>query len=148
MSARIFVDANVPMYAHGAPHPYRQPCQVSLHHIVAHDIFAVTSSEVVQEIVHRYLSLKRPEQAVQVASDFMVVVPTVLPITQADIVHVLELVPRYPALPARDLLHLAVMLNNDVRQILSADAHFDQVEEIQRLDPGLVDRETGGPGNW
>ncbi|HEY71739.1 MAG: hypothetical protein B6I35_03540 [Anaerolineaceae bacterium 4572_32.2] len=135
MDTRIFVDANVPMYAHGASHTYRQPCQASLQRITAENIPVVTSSEVVQEIIHRYLSLRRPRQAVQVASDFMTVVPSVLPATQSDIEYVLRLIPSYPGLSARDLLHVAVMLNNDIAQILSADAHFDQVEEVDRLDP-------------
>jgi len=135
VDARIFIDANVPMYAHGAPHTYRQPCQVLLQRITVENIPVVTSSEVVQEILHRYLSIRRPHQAIQVASDFMTIVPSVLPVTQSDIEYALRLIPSYPTLPARDLLHVAVMLNNDITQILSADAHFDQVEEVERLDP-------------
>ena len=138
MDTRIFVDANVPMYAHGAPHPYRRPCQEALRRIVAGDLLAVTSSEVVQEIIHRYLSLKRRRQAVQVAGDFMTVVSAVLPVTQRDIEQALRLISRYPQLPARDLLHVAVMLNNGITHILSADAHFDLVEEVERLDPASL----------
>ena len=135
MDARIFVDANVPMYAHGAPHTYRQSCRVALQRITAENIPVVTSSEVVQEILHRYLSLQRPGQAVQVARDFMIIVPSVLPVTQLDIERTLRLIHRYPVLSTRDLLHAAVMLNHDITQILSADAHFDQMEEVERLDP-------------
>jgi predicted nucleic acid-binding protein len=42
---------------------------------------------------------------------------------------------RHAGLQARDSLHVAVMVNNGVRRILSADQHFDAVREIQRFDP-------------
>ena len=42
---------------------------------------------------------------------------------------------RFPRLSARDLLHVAVMTNNGVDCIISADADFDQVPHLKRLDP-------------
>lgn len=142
MGTRIFIDANVPMYAHGASHPYRQPCRAALRRVVSENIPAVTSSEVVQEILHRYLSLKRHDQAVQVTSDFMTIVPAVLPVTRRDIERALRLIRRYPDLSARDLLHVAVMLNHDITQILSTDTHFDQVDKVERLDPASFSAES------
>jgi len=65
----------------------------------------------------------------------MILIPQVLPVTQADIRLVLRLIPQYPTLQARDLVHVAVMLNNGLSHILSTDAHFDRVNEIQRIDP-------------
>ncbi|MGQ9625629.1 MAG: type II toxin-antitoxin system VapC family toxin [Anaerolineae bacterium] len=135
MSERFFIDANVPMYAHGTAHKYRLPCQQVLRHIVNKMIPAVTSSEVHQEIVHRYLSLARPEQAVQVSQDFARVVPHILPVTIDDVRRMLSLISLYPAFRSRDLIHIAVMLNNDIKYIISTDTHFDLAEEVQRIDP-------------
>ena len=42
---------------------------------------------------------------------------------------------RYPQMAPRDWLHLAVMLNNGITDIISADRHFDDIEGITRLDP-------------
>jgi predicted nucleic acid-binding protein len=35
----------------------------------------------------------------------------------------------------RDWLHLAVMLNNGITEIISVDRHFDDIEGITRIDP-------------
>jgi predicted nucleic acid-binding protein len=135
MTEFVFVDANIPMYAHGAKHPYRTPCQAALKRILDDNIPAIISSEILQEIIHRYLSLQRPQQALQVAYDVMTLIPTVLSVTVDDIHRVLQLVPRYPDLMTRDLIHVAVMLENGITNILSTDAHFDQVKEVHRIDP-------------
>jgi len=53
----------------------------------------------------------------------------------ADIHLVRKLAERYPGLGARDLVHVSVMLDNGLTRILSTDRHFDQVDEIERIDP-------------
>ena len=63
MNSAFFVDANVIMYAVGAEHPYRRPCLDALERIVREGLPAVVSSEVHQEIMHRYLSLGLPQKA-------------------------------------------------------------------------------------
>ena len=74
----------------------------------------------------------------------MALIPRVLPVTEKGIRCVLRLIPKYPSLRARDLVHIAVMLENDIAHILSTDAHFDQVSEVQRIDPrDFVANRTG-----
>ncbi|HHS98167.1 MAG TPA: PIN domain-containing protein [Chloroflexi bacterium] len=135
MTEPIFVDSNVAMYAVGKEHPYRRPCQEALRRIAEGEVQAVVDCEVHQEILHRYLSLRLPEKAQQISLRLEVLIPHTLPITSEDIARARQLVDRYPDLPARDLLHVAVMLNHGITRILSADAHFDQVEEVERIDP-------------
>jgi hypothetical protein len=49
-------------------------------------------------------------------------------------------------LKARDLIHAAVMLENGLSRILSTDAHFDQVSEVERIDPcDFAGGELGNP---
>jgi len=50
-----------------------------------------------------------------------------------------ELFERYKAkgLPPRDLIHAAVMINNGLTQVISADKHFDAIKEIKRVRPEL-----------
>lgn len=130
-----FVDSNIPMYALGRDHPYRAACHRLLASIEAGEIEATTSTEVHQEILHRYLSLRLPAWAAEASARFETLIPNVLPVTLPDIRQARALAPRYELLPARDLLHVAVMLNNGIATIVSADRHFDQVAEIVRLDP-------------
>ena len=131
----IFVDANIPMYAHGAGHPLRELCRAAIARLGRREVEACTSAEIHQELLHRYLSLRRPAEAVRVSRDFAIIVPLILPITRQDIETAWDLMARYPGLHTRDYVHIAVMFNNDLTCILSTDTHFDLVSEIERIPP-------------
>jgi predicted nucleic acid-binding protein len=132
---RVFVDANIPMYAHGSVHPLREACRSALARLARGAIDAYTSTEIHQEILYRYVSLGRLSEASQVSRDFAIIVPAILPVTRLDIERVWELMAQHPGLACRDYVHLAVMLNNNLTHILSADAHFDLVGHIVRVPP-------------
>jgi predicted nucleic acid-binding protein len=133
----VFLDANVVMYAVGSEHPYRLPCQQVMSAIVNDMLRAAIDTEIVQEILHRYGALRRYAEAVAIAQDLLSVVNLVYPVTLRDIRHALELFSAYSAqgVQARDTIHAAVMQNNGIRAIISADQHFDLIEEIERIDP-------------
>lgn len=135
MQRRAFIDANVPMYAVGREHPLREPCRLILQRIVDGDLAACTDSEVHQEILYRYWSLGQLARGIALSSNFHRVVNIVLPVTSIDVTTARELGNRYPQVPPRDWLHLAVMLNNGIMEIISADKHFDNIEGITRLGP-------------
>lgn len=123
------------MYAVGADHPYRSPCLDALDRIIGDSLQAVVSSEIHQEILHRYLSIGLPDKAREVSVKLETVIPATLPVTPADIRRVRQLAGLYPALRVRDLIHAAVMLENGLTRILSTDRHFDRLSEIERMDP-------------
>jgi predicted nucleic acid-binding protein len=135
MNSAFFVDSNIIMYAAGAEHAYRVPCLDALDRIIREDLQAVVSTEVHQEILHRYLSLGLPDKAWEVSIKLETIIPATLPVTLADIHRVRQLAERYPDLKARDLLRVAVMLENGLTHILSVDRHFDELAEIERIDP-------------
>ncbi len=59
MNPAVFIDANVPIYAAGREHPYKQPCARILR-ILADDPQAfVTDSEVLQGLLRRCLASGR-----------------------------------------------------------------------------------------
>jgi predicted nucleic acid-binding protein len=98
---------------------------------------AAIDTETVQEILHRYGALRRYAEAVAIAQDLLSVVDLVYPVTLRDIQRALELFSAYSAqgVQARDTIHAAVMQNNGIRAIISANQHFDLIEEIERIDP-------------
>jgi predicted nucleic acid-binding protein len=149
MSEALFIDTSIIMYAVGAEHPYRQPCQKSLTKIVNEKVYALVSSEIHQEILHRYLSLGLPDKARQVSVKLETLIPVTLAVTLADIHQSRTLIEAYPKLQSRDLIHVAVMLNHGISRILSTDVHFDQVREIERIDPQTFSDEvlTALPGS-
>lgn len=103
---------------------------------------AVTSTEVHQEILHRYLSLGRAEDARSLSKALQSIVPRTLAVDLADIVRARDLSILYPAVSARDLIHTAVMLNHGITCILSVDQHFDSIREVVRLSPEIFVAET------
>jgi predicted nucleic acid-binding protein len=131
----IFVDASVLMYAAGSDHPMRDPARRILDAVGDRSIDAVTSAEVVQEIVHRYLAIGRADGGLVLAERTMDLFAPVLPITQALMRRVPDLARRYPALAARDLVHVATCIHEGIGDILSTDRGFDAVREIRRIPP-------------
>ena len=98
------------------------------------DLEAVISAEVIQEILHRFLSLRRPEVGRFRRRRRWMFAP-VLPITHALMRSVPDLAARYPTLAARDLVHVATCVYEGITDIISPDKGFDQVTEIRRIDP-------------
>jgi hypothetical protein len=129
----IFVDSNIPMYLVGAAHPHKADAQRLLEQLVVARERLVTDAEVLQEILHRYVAIGRPD-AIQPAFDALVgVVDEVFPVDLAAVERAKTIVLGAPRLSARNALHVAVMQRQDVTRILSFDAGFDRVPGLERL---------------
>lgn len=130
----IFLDSNIPMYLVGAAHAHKIDAQRMLERSIAAGERLVTSAEVLQEILHRYVAIERRE-AIQPALDAMLgVVDEVFPIELIDVEQAKRVLDGTPALSARDALHVAVMRRREVGRIMSFDGGFDLVPGLERLD--------------
>ena len=65
MQRRAFIDTNVPMYAAGKVHPYKDACIQILHRVATGELLACTDAEVHQEIFHRYWSIGLLDKSVK-----------------------------------------------------------------------------------
>ena len=130
-----FIDANIPMYAAGGDHPLKSPCVAILEAAAKGKLEAATDAEVLQEILHRYTALNQRIRALEICRLFTEVVPNIFPITSSIVAAALEIHRKTPVLQARDSVHTAVMLSQNIRRIISADRHFDAVPGIVRIDP-------------
>jgi uncharacterized protein len=129
----ILVDSNVPMYLVGAPHPNKANAERLLEKLAIERRRLVTDAEVLQEILHRYVSIDRRD-AIQPALDAILhVVDQVLNVDQPVVERAKQIVLGYRQLSARDAVHLAVMEQNGIDQILSFDSGFDSFPSITRL---------------
>jgi predicted nucleic acid-binding protein len=133
---RVFIDSNIPMYVAGRDHPLRDPSRRFLARLQSGEFEGCTSTEVLQEILYRYVGLRRPELAVEVYDLFVGLCSTVFPVTLADTDRARDLVREGAVASTRDLVHAAVMLNNDVTRVASFDAGFDDIRGIERLPLG------------
>ncbi|MGD0226066.1 MAG: type II toxin-antitoxin system VapC family toxin [Terriglobia bacterium] len=129
----ILVDSNIPMYLVGSPHPHKSDAQRLLEQLVNSRQRLVTDAEVLQEILHRYVAIDRRD-AIQPAFDALLgVVDQVLDVTRTAVERAKEIVLGHPRLSARDAVHLAVMEQHGIGQILSFDSDFDGFPGIARL---------------
>lgn len=138
MTAPVFVDANIPIYASGRPHPLKQPCAELLTWAARRPERVLTDAEVLQELLHRYRGAAQPEQGLSTLDDFAALLRgRVVAVEARDVLVARRLVAGVDErLSARDLLHLAVMRRHDCDRLVSADRVFDVVAGVRRLDPG------------
>ena len=130
---KVFVDSNVPMYVAGREHPLREPARRFLARVRAGEVEACTSTAVLQEILHRYVGLKRLDLAHEVYELFVRLCPVVLPVALADTDRARDLLRAVPGLSVRDAIHAGVALNHDIAAIASFDRGFDAIDGIERL---------------
>ncbi len=129
----ILIDSNVPMYLVGAPHPNKATAQRLLEKLVGSRQRLVTDAEVLQEILHRFVAINRRD-AIQPSFDILLgLVDEVLPVDLAVVQRAKQIVLAYQRLSARDAVHVSVMEQNHIDQILSFDLGFDGLPNITRL---------------
>lgn len=129
----IFIDSNIPMYLVGAEHPNKIAARRALETWIGRRERLVTSAEVMQEILHRYQAIHRPD-AIQPALDALLgVVDEVFPVEGEDVQRAKDLLLGVTKISARDALHVAIMRRHQVRRVMSFDVQFDSVSAIERV---------------
>ena len=117
----IFVDTNVFMYAVGKPHPLQSRARDFFSESLLSMEPLCTSAEVLQELMHVYLPVRRYdafEDALELISRSVV---EVWPLEEADVILARQLHDQYPTLATRDLCHLASCRRRGVREIMTFD---------------------------
>ncbi len=117
----VFVDTNVFMYAVGRTHPLREAARSTFLDAIETGTPLVTSTEVLQELLHAYLPVGRLEAldaALELARSRMA---EIWPVEPEDVELARSLVERHRGLGARDLLHRASCLRRGVTRIHTFD---------------------------
>jgi uncharacterized protein len=114
-----FLDASILMYAAGARHPLRESCRDALSRAVSHRATLVTNSEVLQEIIYRYFSIRKAEVARVVYQTAVDLCSEVLPVAEEHTARALALLSKYPGISSRDAIHIATMESAGIKLILS-----------------------------
>lgn len=129
----ILVDSNIPMYLIGAAHPLKEVASTMLERVLRARERLVTDAEVLQEILHRYAAIRRPE-AIPVAFEVLLdIVDTVFPVERQDVEEARRILLSSEELSARDSLHLAIMRRYEVEHIMSFDKDFDRLTGVHRI---------------
>jgi predicted nucleic acid-binding protein len=129
----IFVDSNIPMYLVGEDHPHKVDAQRLIERLTSERRRLVTSSEVFQELLHRYGANGRRAAIEPVFHALRSVVDNIFSVREEDVFTAKDLTHAHPRLSSRDALHAAVMRRNGVKEILSFDRGFDLLPAIARI---------------
>lgn len=141
MASNLFLDANIPLYASGRPHPLKEPSRTILRLVADYGSAFITDAEVLQEILHRYVAIQEWTRGSIVFTEFANLLKgRVEPVYVDDVEAAADLAGQYVGLSARDLIHVAVMQRLGLDSIVSADQGFDRVGEYPKAGPG----ELGG----
>ena len=117
----IFVDTNVFMYAVGRDHPLRKEARSFFLESLESGEALVTSTEVLQELLHAYIPVGRIETLDAALSLAQGRMAQLWAVEAEDVLLGRSLLDRYPALGARDLLHLASCKRRKVERIKTFD---------------------------
>lgn len=121
------------MYLVGSPHPNKIAAEQMIAALIGRREKLVSDAEVLQEILHRYVSIARLD-AIQPAFDAVLgLVDQVFPIEPENVERAKTILLGKYRLSARDAIHLAVMEQRGVDRILSFDQGFDRYPGIRRL---------------
>ncbi len=117
----IFVDANVFMYAVGAPHPLRETAVEFLLNVRRNNTPLATSAEVLQEMLHVYSSVGKFEALNEALTLVEAAGVEVWPLEKEDVILAHQLHALHPTLSARDLCHLASCRRRGVSDLMTFD---------------------------
>ena len=132
-----FIDTNIFIYAKSKDHPLKPACVSMIQRIGKNEITAIVNTEVMQEILYRYQSIKNVPLGISLVKEAIQICSLILPVTAADLSLALDILEAHPQIQTRDAFHAATMIHNGIKEILSTDPHFDLIPKIKRIVPGL-----------
>ncbi|MBW3563937.1 MAG: type II toxin-antitoxin system VapC family toxin [Acidobacteria bacterium] len=121
----IFVDTNVFMYAVGREHPLRARAQKFFLDAMRRESRFVISAEVLQELMHAYVSVGRVSTLDAALELVARTVSEIWPLEPEDVRFARALIRDHGTLGARDLLYLACCRRRGVDRIKTFDKSLD-----------------------
>lgn len=117
----IFVDTNVLMYAVGRSHPLRDQARAFFEESLTSGNRLATSTEVLQELLHAYLPVRRIETLDAALTLVETRISQVWSLEPEDVRLARLILDRHSHLGARDLLHLACCKRRGITRIQTFD---------------------------
>ena len=133
---RLFIDANIPIYAVGGPSPHKQACLEVLRRAGGGEFTLHASVEMVQEFLfHR---MRRCGREVATAQARTLMAAVVLHEFDAVVLdRAITLVADH-GMRGRDAVHAATALEAGCTEIVTVDPDFDHCPGLRRLSPDDV----------
>lgn len=140
MTPVAFVDTNIPIYAAGQAHRYKEPCARIIRVIADNPTHFITDAEVLQELMHHYLRTNRWTVGREIFRRFETLLQgRIEPTYPEDVSEAARLADQGRQSNSRDLVHASVMCRYGTSLVISTDTDFDRIPGVRRLDPMQLD---------
>lgn len=135
----IVLDTTVLVYAVGEEHPLRGPCRWLLDGVLAGQISATTTPEVIQEFVDVHGRRRPRSRAARLGRAYAIGLAPLLTTEPDDLERGLRLYVDHPKLSAFDSVLAATAIRFDPDAFVSADRAFGAVRSLRYVDPSVAD---------
>ena len=131
---RLYFDTNFFLYLSDKSSPFRQRCTKFIKYCKEEKILISTSAETIQEIIHYTKNIKQSEQGLKAAKKTLNLLDEFIAIDKSIINTYLKCASVYKNAGSRDLIHLAVCIENKIDKIVTFDQDFAKFKEIKIFD--------------
>lgn len=131
----IVLDTTVLVYAVGADHPLRQPCQQLIRDISDGEILATTTIEVIQEFAHVRARRRNRKDAAEIARDYIELLSPLLIVEEPDLREGLRLFQEGAKIGAFDAVLAAAAHAAGAEALVSADSAFSTIPNVRHIVP-------------
>ncbi len=131
----LYLDTNIFIYLADNSSQFNKSCRDLIKFCQKHKIRIITSTETFQEIIHYAKNTKQLTSGIIIAEKVLLLTDGIYSIDKKTIEVYLKQVRKYPSAKSRDLIHLAVCLENGIAEIVTFDKDFKQFKEIRTITP-------------
>lgn len=132
---RFLYDTSIFIYALGGDHAYKEPCREILRRAAAGDLQGEASSNLLQEFTHQRTRRTGDRRDAAEAARNVAKLAWWHPVEPSDVQRGIDLFEVHDQLDARDAVFAALAINRGIAAILSTDHAFDEVGDLERIDP-------------
>lgn len=134
----IVLDTTVLVYAVGAEHPLRDPCQQLIRAIANGTLLATTTIEVIQEFTHVRARRRDRKDAAELARDYIELLSPLLIVEEADLREGLRVYEEGTGFGSFGAVLAAAARAAGAEALVSADAGFSSIAAIRHVVPDVV----------
>ena len=131
----IVLDTTVLVYAVGADHRLREPCQQLIRAIAGGTILATTTIEVIQEFTHVRARRRHRKDAADLARDYIELLSPLLIVEETDLREGLRLFEEGTDFGSFDAVLAAAAHAAGAEALVSADTGFSGIAAIHHVVP-------------
>jgi predicted nucleic acid-binding protein len=133
----IYLDTNFFLYLSDATSSFYSECKTIVSECQNKGIVMATSVETIQEIINYSKNVKELDNGLAIAERVIKIVDQLYPVYPSTIQIYLDQAEIYHKPSSRDLLHLAICIENNIKYVLTYDKDFMKFVDIEPLTPAV-----------